>query len=650
MSSLTNNSINQHSPTAVVLGELITETIGTDNETFIGPSDVDIFRYTPTVNQIVVIRAFADQEDSADTFLRVFNQEGQELASNNDANQGTKGSEVTVLLNAGETYFIGVNGNGENAAEYDALTGQNAADGSTGEYSLLISELSPPIYATGVDAGGGPHVRVFDARTNAELASFYAYDPAFGGGVRVAVGDVTGDGVDDVVMVPGPGGGPHVRVLDGVTLQFRTEARYNFMAFQPDRTMGLFVAVGDVDNDGFEDIVVTPDAGSSPAVMVFSGRDGTRHSFFAYTLDVANGVRVAVGDVNGDNFADIITVPGPAFPAHVRVFDGELAQAGIGRDLLETEGQRIGSFFAFPGFFGGAYVASGDVDGDNRADVIVGAGPGGGPAVQVFRSANQGEFLIQSFFAYDPGFTGGVRVGASEFQIDNQTEIVTAPGPGGGPHVRLFNGGQTGQDVSNVFAFGGFTGGVFVTGSSSYKFLEGAQSLSQGLGSLGSSANSLTLTEAETLRSAAIARFEPAGLSSDERARLDSIRLSLADLPGDLLGLAINGTIVLDLTAAGAGWFIDPTPLQDEEFAPTPNGVLAAITTPARNGVDLLSVILHELAHHLGGEDVDAERFPNHLLADSIAPGQRRLPELSSLDAVFAEEDLFANLLESQTE
>jgi hypothetical protein len=96
-----------------------------------------------------------------------------------------------------------------------------------------MTELPPPIYAAGVDAGGGPHVRVFDARTNAELASFYAYNPAFSGGVRVAVGDVTGDGVDDVVMVPGPGGGPHVRVMDGVTLQFRTETQYNLI------TMGL---------------------------------------------------------------------------------------------------------------------------------------------------------------------------------------------------------------------------------------------------------------------------------------------------------------------------------------------------------------------------------------------------------------------------
>jgi len=254
---------------------------------------------------------------------------------------------------------------------------------------------------------------------------------------------------------------------------------------------------------------------------------------------------------------------------------------------------------------------------------------------------------LQSFFAYDSSFVGGVRVGASEFQLDNRTEIVTSPGPGGGPHVRLFNGQQTGQDVVNIGAFGGFTGGVFVAGSSDYKFLEAAQSLAPGFGNPDFSANSLTLTDVESLRSAALLRFEQSGFSAEQLAALDAARFSLTDLPGDLLGLAVNGTILLDLIAAGAGWFIDPTPTQDEEFAATPDGGLIAISTPAESGVDLLSVILHELAHHLGAKDVNVDHFPNYLLADAIAPGQRRLPELSSLDVVFAEGDLFANLLQS---
>ena len=69
---------------------------------------------------------------------------------------------------------------------------------------------------TGADAGGGPHVRVFDGATGVERFGFFATDTAFTGGVRVAAGDVTGDGIADVLTALGPGGN-QVDVFDGVT-------------------------------------------------------------------------------------------------------------------------------------------------------------------------------------------------------------------------------------------------------------------------------------------------------------------------------------------------------------------------------------------------------------------------------------------------
>jgi hypothetical protein len=76
--------------------------------------------------------------------------------------------------------------------------------------------------------------------------------------------------------------------------------------------------------------------------------------------------------------------------------------------------------------------------------------------------------LLHTFFAYDPAFTGGVVVSAVELTGDNRADIVTAPGPGGGPHVRVFDGG-TGAALPgpglNFLAYPlAFTGGVFVTG------------------------------------------------------------------------------------------------------------------------------------------------------------------------------------------
>ncbi|MCA9069720.1 MAG: carboxypeptidase regulatory-like domain-containing protein, partial [Planctomycetaceae bacterium] len=94
----------------------------------------------------------------------------------------------------------------------------------------------------GADAGGGPHVRVLDAQTGFEWLSIFPYSSAFTGGVRVATGDVNGDGVLDIITSPGRGGGPHIKVFDG-----RSGGEIaNFMAYDPRFTGGAFVAAADV--------------------------------------------------------------------------------------------------------------------------------------------------------------------------------------------------------------------------------------------------------------------------------------------------------------------------------------------------------------------------------------------------------------------
>jgi len=115
----------------------------------------------------------------------------------------------------------------------------------------------------------------------------------------------------------------------------------------------------------------------------------------------------------------------------------------------------------------GLNIAFAEITGDAYPDLVVAPGRGRAPEVRVydFHDSPSGPAvppLVRSWLAYDPAFMGGVRVSAADLNYDGISEILTAPGKGGGPHVRAFDG-ATGANILNFFPFDpSFTGGVFV--------------------------------------------------------------------------------------------------------------------------------------------------------------------------------------------
>ncbi len=304
---------------------------------------------------------------------------------------------------------------------------------------------NPAFVVTAGGAGLAPLVRVFDYGSGVEKFRFQAYESSFTGGVRTAVGDVNGDGVDDIVTATGVGGGPRIRVFSGVDGAVLTE----FFAFESTFRGGVFVAVGDVDGDGFGDVVVGAEVGGGPRITTFSGRTGAQlNNFFAFDVNQRGGTRVGVGDFNGDGRADIVATTGAGVPTLVRIFDA--VTLGTIREFAPFEAA----------FTGGVNLAVANFGGDATPDLILGAEVGGGPRVQVFDGATNA--TLANFFAFETTFTGGVRVGASDINGDGLADLVTTPGPGGASRVRILRAGDL-QELENFFAFDpDFVGGAYV--------------------------------------------------------------------------------------------------------------------------------------------------------------------------------------------
>jgi uncharacterized protein YkwD len=304
---------------------------------------------------------------------------------------------------------------------------------------------SQRLVVLGAGYGGGPQVAAFNPTNGQPVFNFMAFDSSFRGGVTVAAGDVNGDGYDDLVVAAGIGGGPHVKVFNGRTGVLLRE----FMAYETTFAGGVYLAVGDVNSDGRADIITGTGFGGGPLVKVWNGSTGALIAgLYAYDTGFRGGVSVAAGDVNGDGRSDVVTGAGVGGGPHVKVFDagnGSLLRSSIAFDA---------------NFRGGVSVAAGDLNGDGKDDVLVGMGAGGNSAVRALDGATFA--VLQSFSLGSATLTGGVRVGCADLDGDGRCDILVAGGQGSAAAAYGYNG----LSLANLRTFTAFDpsflGGVFV--------------------------------------------------------------------------------------------------------------------------------------------------------------------------------------------
>lgn len=237
--------------------------------------------------------------------------------------------------------------------------------------------------------GGDSKVRIYDFFGNLEN-EFFAFGINFYGGVNLAIGDVDGNGIDDIITGAGNGGGPQVRI-------FNNNGRLlsQFFAYLKFFRGGVNVAAGDIDGNGISEIITGAGKEGRAQVRIFDKDGNAKEQFVAYPENFFGGINVSAGDINGDGKDEIITAPLSKGGPHIKIFN--------------KFGKLVSHFFAYENdFHGGVNIAVADTNNDGMAEIISGKGSGGAPEVKIFDYFGNKK---NGFYAFDPSFRGGVKAG-----------------------------------------------------------------------------------------------------------------------------------------------------------------------------------------------------------------------------------------------
>ena len=274
-----------------------------------------------------------------------------------------------------------------------------------------------------------------------EKSSFFPFSSEYNGSLNIVSGDIDGNGIEEIIVGAGAGGGPHVRIFDN-----NGKLINQFFAYNINFKGGVNVALGDVDGDGIKEIITGAGAGGGPHVRVFDKEGNVKAQFFAYDSKFRGGVNVGAGDITGDGKSEIITGAGAGGGPHVRIFSGT--------------GKLISQFFAYENSFtGGISVKVANMYGQetkNNNEIVVAPGSGREPEIRIFDISGK---KIRGIMVFAEKFKGGVNLSISDLNKDAIDEILCGAGPGGAPHVRVFDG--KGVLLKSFYTLeNSFTGGV----------------------------------------------------------------------------------------------------------------------------------------------------------------------------------------------
>lgn len=273
--------------------------------------------------------------------------------------------------------------------------------GASITYGELTGNSAGEELVVGAGPGGGPLVRIFDEFNN-PLGGFYAYDKNFPGGVDVTVGDVNGDGTNEIITAAGTGGGPHIRAFT-----LKGELLLEFYAYKETFLGGVHVSVDDLDGDGVAEIVTAPKANGTADVRIYRGTGEQLHQWLAYSGTFKKGIDIATVPASASELGKVITSPLRGGGPDVRVYD--------------NTGVLSHGFFAYDAAFRGGVRVAAERMTDGSIEIITVPNSGASGHIKRFNQFGQ---AIDDTSEYEEWWSGGFDIAISPTQY----AVSTAPG------------------------------------------------------------------------------------------------------------------------------------------------------------------------------------------------------------------------------